>query len=113
MSTSDVAYADLPPEEARALAANELRGGLAWMVFGIAVLVLSWRMDRLEAQHINPYTVPGLLPGLLGLVMLLLGTLLALRSWGRGARLGGGQRVGVDWASLRRLGVVVGLILVY
>ena len=52
----DVAYVDLPPEEARALAASELRGGLAWTVFGIAVLALSWRMDRLEAQHINPYT---------------------------------------------------------
>ena len=41
MSTSgDVAYADLPPDAARALAASELRGGLAWMVFGIAVLAL-------------------------------------------------------------------------
>ena len=41
--------------------------------------------DRLEQQHINPYTVPGLLPGLLGLMMILLGTILALRSWRRGA----------------------------
>ena len=77
MSTSgDVAYVDLPPEEARALAASELRGGLVWVVFGIAVLALSWRMDRLEAQHINPYTVPGLLPGLLGIVTILLGALM-------------------------------------
>jgi putative tricarboxylic transport membrane protein len=87
MSTSgDVAYADLPPEEARALAASELRGGLLWTVFGIAVLAISWRMDRLEAQHINPYTVPGLLPGLLGIVTIVLGGLLALRSWRRGGR---------------------------
>ena len=51
MSTSgDVAYVDLPPEQARALAASELRGGLVWVVFGIAVLALSWRMDRLEAD---------------------------------------------------------------
>ena len=56
----------------------------AWTVFGIAVLAISWRMDRLEAQHINPYTVPGLLPGLLGIVTILLGGLLALRSWRRG-----------------------------
>ncbi len=27
------------------------------------LLVGSWRMDRLENQDINPYTVPGLLPG--------------------------------------------------
>ena len=42
-------------------------------------------MDRLESQNINPVTVPGLLPGLLGIGMLLLGTVLALRSWQRGA----------------------------
>ena len=33
-------------------------------------------MDRLEQQHINPYTVPGLLPGLLGIAMILLGGVL-------------------------------------
>ena len=42
-------------------------------------------MDRLERQNINPYTVPGLLPGLLGIAMILLGGVLALRSWRRGA----------------------------
>ena len=64
---------------------SDFRGGVAWMVFGAAVLVASITMDRLEQQHINPYTVPGLLPGLLGIGMLLLGAILALRSWRRGA----------------------------
>ena len=114
MSTSgDVAYADLAPEEARALAASELRGGLAWAVFGIAVLALSWRMDRLGAQHINPYTVPGLLPGLLGIVMVLLGGLLALRSWRRGGRFAGGPRFAMGGESSRRLALVIGLIVAY
>jgi hypothetical protein len=44
-------------------------------------------MDRLEAQHINPYTVPGLLPALLGIAMIVLGALLGVRSWRRGAAL--------------------------
>ena len=113
---TDGAPADGPdptPDELRAAAAGDLRDALGWLVLGVAVLVGSLRMDRLEAQHINPNTVPGLLPGLLGLVMILLGTLLALRSWGRGARFGGAPQVGVDWPSLRRLGIVVGLILVY
>ena len=101
------------PEERRAAAASDLRDAIGWLVLGVAVLVGSIRMDRLEAQHINPYTVPGLLPGLLGLVMILLGALMALRSWGRGARLGAGPRFAVDWPSLRRLGVVIGLILIY
>ena len=114
-STADASLDAPEPtaDERRALAASDLRDALGWLVFGVAVLVGSFRMDRLEAQHINPYTVPGLLPGLLGLVMILLGALLAVRSWGRGARLGGAPRLAVDWASLRRLGVVLALILVY
>jgi len=59
--------------------------GLGWILFGAAVLVGSLTMDRLESQNINPYTVPGLLPGLLGIAMILLGGVLALRSWQRGA----------------------------
>ncbi len=114
MSTSgNVAYVDLPPAQARAVAASELRGGLAWMAFGIAVLALSWRMDRLEAQHINPHTVPGLLPGLLGVVMILLGGLLALRSWRRGGRLVRGPQFAMSGEAARRLALVVGLIVAY
>lgn len=64
---------------------SDFRGGVAWMLLGAAVLIGSVTMDRLEQQHINPYTVPGLLPGLLGIGMLLLGGILALRSWRRGA----------------------------
>ena len=116
MTTATPELADPPvptADEVRAQAANDLRDAIGWLVFGVAVLVVSIRMDRLEAQHINPYTVPGLLPALLGLVMILLGVLLGLRSWNRGARLSGGPRFAVDWTSLRRLGVVIGLILVY
>lgn len=64
------------PASARA----DLKAGVIWMLFGIAVLVGSIRMDRLESQDINPYTVPGLLPGLLGIVTTLLGFLLFTRS---------------------------------
>ena len=76
------------PAEAdpRATARRELRAGqAAGSLLGLAVLIASLRMDRLESQHINPYTVPGLLPALLGIVMMLLAALLALRSWRRGA----------------------------
>lgn len=114
-STRDPAAdnAEPTPAEVRAQAASDLRDALGWLVFGTAVLVGSLRMDRLQAQNINPYTVPGLLPGLLGGVMILLGVLLGLRSWSRGGRLAGGPRFAVDWASLRRLGIVIGLILIY
>jgi hypothetical protein len=63
---------------------SEFVAAIGWMMLGVAILVLSLRMDRLEEQHINPYTVPGLLPALLGILMFVLGALLALRSWRRG-----------------------------
>ena len=56
-----------------------------WIVFGIAIAIGSWNMDRLESQNINPYTVPGLVPGLLGLAMVFFGALMALRAWRAGA----------------------------
>ena len=58
---------------------------LGWIALGMAVLIGSLAMDRLERQHINPYTIPGLLPALLGAAMIVLGGVLALRSWRRGA----------------------------
>jgi hypothetical protein len=59
--------------------------GLAWFALGLVVLAESWRMPRLEEQGVNPYTVPGLVPGLLGVVLALFGAALALRGW-RGRR---------------------------
>jgi len=77
--------AGAPGGEAAIPPRSDLKDGLGWIALGIAILVGSIRMDRLEEQHINPYTVPGLLPGLLGIAMILLGGILALRSWRRGA----------------------------
>ena len=54
---------------------------MGWIALGIAILIGSVMMDRLEDQDINPYTVPGLLPGLLGVAMIILRALLAIRSW--------------------------------
>lgn len=94
----------------------ELRQGLAWMVLGVAVLIGSVTMDRLERQDVNPYTVPGLLPGLLGIAIILLGGLLALRSWRRG----GAQQAATatdeqaqQREEKRRVLVVLGLCLGY
>jgi putative tricarboxylic transport membrane protein len=60
---------------------SDFLSALCWMGLGIAILIGSVTMDRLEDQDINPYTIPGLLPGLLGIAMTILGTLLAARSW--------------------------------
>lgn len=66
-------------------ARRNLQDAVVWMVLGGIILVASLSMDRLESQGINPYTAPGLLPGLLGVAMMCLGGLLAYRSIGEGA----------------------------
>jgi hypothetical protein len=63
---------------------SEFGASMGWMAAGAAIFIASMRMDRLQEQDINPYTVPGLLPALLGILMFILGGLLALRSWRRG-----------------------------
>jgi hypothetical protein len=65
---------------ARPAAAADLAWSVAWIALGAAIVYGSWTMDRLEKMNINPYTVPGLVPGLLGAVLLLLGLVLLARS---------------------------------
>ncbi len=62
----------------------DLHDAIGWVVLGLAVVVASLRMDRLANQNIHPLTAPGLVPGLLGLGMMIVGTIMGLRSWRRG-----------------------------
>ena len=39
---------------------------LFWIALGAAIVVASWRMDRLEHLGVNSCTAPGLMPGILG-----------------------------------------------
>ena len=80
------------PDEAGLPPRTDLAAAALWVVFGAAVAVGAWRMDRLERLSINPYEAPGLVPGLLGVVLIALGLMLALRSlrrMGRAARQAG------------------------
>ncbi len=54
------------------------------IVLGAGAVIESWRMPRLEELAINPYTVPGIVPGLLGAIIVLLGMVLLVRSLRRG-----------------------------
>jgi hypothetical protein len=93
---------------------SDFLGGLGWMALGIAVLTGSVIMDRLERQDINPYTIPGLLPGLLGILLILLGGLLCARSWSRGGLThGAAQAVASGTQSHGRIALVLALCLAY
>jgi uncharacterized membrane protein len=64
----------------RPLVRADLVTGVVLLALGLAVLAESYSMPRLEERRINPWTAPGLVPGLLGLIIALLGGTLALRS---------------------------------
>ncbi len=92
----------------------DLREGLAWAALGAAILLLSVRMDRLADQGVPPYAAPGLVPGLLGIVTILFGGLVALR-----ARHKRGTDAAADAPEPRpelhpgRLALVIGLCLTF
>jgi putative tricarboxylic transport membrane protein len=68
------------PMEMRPLVRADLITGVILLVFGVAVVAESYGMPRLEERNINPWTAPGIVPGMLGLVITLLGAALAFRS---------------------------------
>ena len=67
-------------EEARPSARADLYGGAFWIALGAIITIASWRMDRLERLGVSFFTAPGLLPGILGAIMVVCGVILALRS---------------------------------
>jgi Tripartite tricarboxylate transporter TctB family len=102
----------------RATPTADLWSAIAWIVLGAAIVIGSWRMDRLEHLGATLYTAPGLVPGILGAGIALLGVILALRSRGglaasprkaaRDAEAGGTGRVAV--VLVLCLGYAVGLV---
>jgi putative tricarboxylic transport membrane protein len=69
----------------RPFARADLITGVVLVAFGLAALAESYGMPRLQERSINPWTIPGLVPGLLGIIIAILGAVLALRSVFAGA----------------------------
>jgi len=85
----------------RPLARADLITGIVLLVLGLAVLAESYGMPRLEERRINLWTVPGLVPGLLGIVIAVLGGVLALRSLVAGALRTRPKLTGTESAEVR------------
>ena len=66
------------------------------ILFGVFILYQSLQMPRFEERHINPYSVPGLVPGFLGVVIAFLGLVLFIRSLLRG-----GYRLGITGSRIK------------
>src|SRR5713101_6274948 len=114
MSSPEQAATASPPREQEDAAnlRSDFLSAIGWMGLGIAILIGSVAMDRLRNQDINPYTIPGLLSGLLGIAMTILGALLAARSWRPHLFASAGRR-SVNRAEQMRILLVLGLCLTF
>jgi putative tricarboxylic transport membrane protein len=87
---------------------------LVLVALGVGTVFESWRMPRLEERGIQPYTVPGLVPGLLGAILVILGVVLLLRSSREGGwRLLGDGEGGARVAVIQRVALVLALTFGY
>jgi Tripartite tricarboxylate transporter TctB family len=93
----------------------DLVSGLILALLGLAVIFASLDMPRFEERNVEPYTAPGLVPGVLGAIILVLAAVLALR-----AALAGGWRLSLSGVTssakdpgARRLVLAVALCLIY
>lgn len=76
-------------EEQQTPPRTDLISAVFWMLFGGAIVIGALRMDRLEYMNINPYTAPGLVPGILGAFIALFGLIMGIRAVRAGALPGG------------------------
>jgi hypothetical protein len=91
---------------------SDLRGGFGWAVFGLAIVIESLRMDRFTTMGATLYTMPGLVPGIFGSLLLLLGGSLAWRSWRR-LQQAGADAPAIEPLLNRRILTMLLLTLVY
>jgi hypothetical protein len=93
---------------------RDLYTSLALIALGIGVLAESMRMPRFEHLGVNPYTIPGIVPGVLGVVIALLGavmlsrTIIGLRRRKRALTVPGGGEPGSATRLLLTLFLTVG-----
>jgi len=58
----------------------EILGATLWAATGAAIVIASWRMDRLDKLGINPWSAPGLTPGIIGALIVVFAFVLLWRS---------------------------------
>jgi len=104
--SEEIAHPDLSEEDSggvedvsgRLRPQADLFVGLGIMAFGAFVAFESWRMPRFEHLAAQHYEVPGLVPGLLGLIILGFGLLMFIRAVREG-----GLQLGAQPQRLRAL----------
>jgi hypothetical protein len=59
----------------------ELAVAAAWFALGAVIALASLRMDRLDGQGIEPWSAPGLTPGVVGVLVMVFALAVAWRAW--------------------------------
>ena len=83
-----------------------LSGGV-WAVVGAAIAVGSWNMDRLAQQGVPAFAAPGLVPGILGLLITAAALAIVLRSLRRGALQAGPAAAGSSFTPGKTLAALL------
>jgi len=98
----------------RGMARADFYTALFLMVFGIGVVEESWRMPRFTDLGQSVWSSPGITPGMIGIVLAVMGAILFLRSRReiRAARAEGGAS-GFDKAGWARAGFALLLCLIF
>jgi hypothetical protein len=98
------------PPSARATVKADVVTGLIFVALGVATVVESLRMPAFVELHAEPYTAPGMVPGLLGAALALLGTVLSTRAVATLPRAQDGDGADHDWP---RIGAAFALCMGY
>lgn len=72
-------------EDEKPSAFADLLAGAAWLLLAVAIIAGSWQMDRLTHLQATIYTMPGLVPGLLGTAIGIASIILIVRALKAGA----------------------------
>ena len=81
------------------------------ILLGVGAFARSLGMPRFAHLNVDPYTVPGIVPGILGLVLTLLGTILFVRAYASGGWRLDPRRLAANLFSAANKRLVIGLVL--
>ncbi len=83
-----------------------------WLGLALAIVTGSWMMDRLPHLQANPYSAPGLVPGVLGVAIAVMAAVMIGRALHQGA-LAQARIPAVNWREHWRLAVTLVLCLAF
>ena len=100
------------------MARADLVTGVVLFTLAVAVSYGAWTMDRLEIRQIHPLSVPGLLPGLLGIALAICSVILLAQAAGirrrpTAATPAAANETAEAGNSVRKLGLAAVLCLIY